>query len=87
MLRCIHTRCVLNWQKIKTYISCDIDTNIDAKQIMEHLCMFIMIKFVDFDPFMHGQTASLPLSYRYAQYLKTTEHSNSRLCGTSILRF
>ena len=43
-------------------MSFDIETSIDDQQIEGHLSTFNMIKIVDFDPFMHRQTAPLPLS-------------------------
>ena len=61
MLCCasLTTRCVLNCQKIRNCISCGIDTNIDAKQIMEHIRIVNMINIHDFDPFNQWTTASL----------------------------
>ena len=40
----------------------NIDTNIDAKQIIEHKCIVNMININDFDLFNAWKTASLPLS-------------------------
>jgi len=66
---------VLNCQKIKNYNSCGIVTNIDAKQIMEHLCIVNMINIRDFDLFDAWTTASLPLS-RYHIHKKHA-HANA----------
>ena len=55
------TRGVLNCQKIRNCNSYDIDTNIDANQIMKHICIN-MINICDFDPFNAWTNASLPLS-------------------------
>ena len=64
MLCCaaLTTRGVKNCQKIRNCISCGIVTNIDAKQIMEHICIVNMINIRDFDLFNAWTTASLPLS-------------------------
>ena len=52
------TRSFLNCQKIRICISCDIDTNSDDKQIIEHVCIVNMIKNCDCDQSSAWTTAS-----------------------------
>ena len=72
-----HQKC-FELSKIRNCISWDIDTNIDAKRIIEHICIVYMINNCDFDPPNAWKTASLPL--KYMQYNFPLQNYNMA-CG------